>query len=459
MIAVLVAMSHSTSSAVTLGTTPLLHLLASAADREVTGTLTFEAPDHAQAMVVFERGAPKKAAATAPRCKLSELLIELGWLDTPLAERTYREAVERSEPHGQVLLDRELLDPGSLLQVLFYQFVRKLDWVATRAPETLVVMHEGEDLLAKTPALPEDVSPLAVLWGMAKGHVDVSHKRELLQHVSHRPIRLHPQSLPDLFGFNDAEMALVERLRHPAMDLASLLYHVQLPRMTAEALIYVLLLTRHIDLGDGRLPIGLASSATVAALRISGAPPPRRTRIAGRREAAPTHRNTCPSQPRRINHSLSSHLLRRAEQLLRRDRLLLAEAEAQRARELDPDNPNCVAVCLWIQSLLTTSFAELDRLLLEITQTLERDPMNVPIRFYRSQLLKRTDRVDEAAEEWQRITELEPTHIDALRELRLWQMRRASCGEPKKLKSGVREQVSFVPPSAGLFGRLFRSAR
>lgn len=454
------SMSTLTSSSVTLGATPLLCLLASVIDRELTGTLTFETPEHLDGAIVFEQGIPIKAAADVPRCRLSELLIELGWLDAAEAESTYREAVERQEPHGQVLLDRALMDEGGLLQVLLYQFVRKLDWVATRPPETLLELHDGKDLLGSTRTLAQGVSALAVLWAMAKEHVDESHKRSLLKRASRGPISLHPHSQPDLFGFDDAEMALVNRLRRPNSNLDAILCQIELPRMTAEALVYVLLLTRHLDLGDNQAPIGLRGATTLPAPRVSGEPPPRRSRFPRTSNAQSSSGGSAfPGQVHRVNRSLSTHLLRRAERLLMCDRVLQAEAEAQRARALDPDNPDCVATCLWIQSLLTTSTLDLERLLVAMSATLERDPTNVMIRYYRSQLLKRLNRMPEAVEQWQRILQLEPTHLEALRELRLWQTRCPEIAAPPKLTSGVRESVSLEPPPTGLFGSAFERTR
>jgi tetratricopeptide (TPR) repeat protein len=456
-----VSMSTLTSSSVTLGATPLLCMLASLVDRELTGTLTFETPEHVTGAIVFDRGTLMKVAAEVPRCRLSELLIERGWLAPSEAEASYREAVERKELHGQVLLARKLVDEKSLLQVLLYQFVRKLDWVATRPAQTLLALHDGTDLLSSMRALSQNVSVLAVLWAMAKEQVDEGHKRSLLKRAADRPIRLHPQSLPELFGFNEGEMALVDRLRHPGSSLVSLLCQIELPRMTAEALVYVLLLTRHIDLGDGQTPMGMRCPTTQPSPRVSGEPPPRRSRFPDRSSPPRLeHHSTQPGHRHRVNRSLSTHLLQRAEELLKSDRILQAEAEAERARALDPDNPTCAATCLWIQSLLTTSSLDLHRLLVALSASLGRDPMNVTIQYYRSQLLKRLGRIDEAIAQWHRITQLEPRHIDALRELGVWEARRFDHrNAPQKLESGIREPARFEPPSIGLLDKIFQRSR
>lgn len=425
----------------------------------MTGSLALVTPDSAQGVVVFDQGAPKKVSVAAPRCKLGEMLIELGWLDASTAKHTYQEAFQRHEPHGKVLLEHRLVDENGLFHVLFYQFIRKLDWIATRPAETVLELQEGRDLLEALPSLPIEVSPLAVLWGMAKHHVDETHKRALFQRVGDVPLKLHEQSAPQQFGFGELDLVLIERLRRAPSNLASLLYQVALPRTRAEAVLYTLLLTRHVDIGDGQRPIGLNFAASSP--RVTSEPPSRRSRIAPNNVGpSRAERSMAPGPLRRINRSLAKHTRRRAEQLLASDRLLQAETEAQRARELDPDNPDSAALCLWIQALLTTNPEELERLLATMGSTLERVPCNVQLRFYRAELLKRLDHFEQAIEEWRHILELEPNHLDALRELRLWEMRCVSSGPPRKLMSGVRPLANHLGQSApGLFGRLFKGPR
>ncbi len=529
------------------------------ADRQMTGTLSFETPDHVSGAILFDSGTPRKVSAAAPQCRLSDLLIELGMLDAYAAESTYATAVEQQELHGKVLLEHRLVDNVGLSHVLNYQLIRKLEWVATCPPETSLGLHEDVDLLTAVPLAPKSTSPLSILWAIAKAHVDERNKGAVLERFAYRPLQLHPRSDPKQFGFSELEMSLVDRLRHVRMDLGSLLYQLELPRQTAEALLYVLLLTRHIDVGDGRAPIGVAPVSTVPGAKTSGeysAIGPvvvenvRGTPVTDERDAvmqlrhelrqqaaraesadyytllgvapdAPisairsafttlarryhperlpvdlndlrpvaaqlltrlmaayraladedqrmrynaSHPDLAPSQrsidahDRQTNRSLCTAALRRAEQLLRRDRLLLAEAEAKRALGLEPQNPQCIALHAWILALMPSSADRLEQILNSLTRALDLDPMNVQNRFYRSEILKRLERTEEAVGEWRLILELEPSHIDAQRELRLWEMRRASGRPPRNSASGTHRQVSLQPPAVGLFGKLFKGPR
>jgi tetratricopeptide (TPR) repeat protein len=541
------------ASAGSLGNTPLLHLLASMADRQMSGTMSFETPEHLHGAVVFERGTPRKVEAAAPQCRLSDLLVEFGWLGRPEAEQTYAMAIERHELHGRVLLDCCLMDKKGLSNVLSHQLIRKLDWVATQPGDTMLELHEGADLLTNVESTPSSASALAVIWGVARYHVDERNKRAVLDRVAGLNLTLHQRSLPELFGFNAEELAMVEQLRRVRTDASSLLCETTLRRQTAEALLYVLLLTRHIDIGGGRTPIGVGERSSVLPPKLSGernavraAPPaPDHTdedptqqlrgellRRAQRAESndhyalfgvapdAPiaTIRNTFTTLARRYhperlpaelndlrpvaaklmtrmmsayreladpdqraiydcnreapgsdaereritNRALALEALRRAEQLLKRDRLLLAEAQAQRALALDPQNPQCIAIEAWIRALMPEQSANLGPILDALTKALDLEPMNVETRYYRSEVLKRQNRLDEAVAEWRLILDLAPNHIEAQRELRLWELRRASSRPPKKSMSGTypqQQQVSLAPPPPGLFGRLFKGSR
>jgi hypothetical protein len=178
----------------------------------------------------------------------------------------------------------------------------------------------------------------------------------------------------------------------------------------------------------------------------------KQTRDATDRNQAEAHA----AQARKISRASVADALRRAEQLLKRDRLLLAEAQAALALELEPDNPRCIALEAWIRALVPGRDTNLLGILDSLNRALDLDPMSVQARFYRSELLKRLDRMEEAVAEWRLIAEIEPGHIDAQRELRLWELRRRSHRPTAKSLSGTQPQVSAKSPRLGFLRRLFR---
>ncbi|HMA91690.1 MAG TPA: DUF4388 domain-containing protein, partial [Polyangiaceae bacterium] len=147
-------MSNSASSSATLENTPLLHLLISIADRQMSGTLLFEPPDSGGGAVVFERGSPRKTSAPTPNCRLSDLLTEFGRLDQRSAEQSYAMALQQRAPHGKVLLEQGLLKDKELADVLRHQLLRKLTWIALQHPSTKLALHENVDMLAQVPFCP-----------------------------------------------------------------------------------------------------------------------------------------------------------------------------------------------------------------------------------------------------------------------------------------------------------------
>ena len=151
--------------------------------------------------------------------------------------------------------------------------------------------------------------------------------------------------------------------------------------------------------------------------------------------------------------------LQRAEQLLARQRLQEAEVETRIALRYQPEDAQAVALYAWIQAFKFGTPDDLAKILQVLTDVLEGNPIDETVRFRRAQILKRLGRTDEAVRECQLIVELNPRHIDAQREIRLWDMRnrskRAWFGNNT---FGTGASGSSKPPPPGLFGRVFRRA-
>ena len=119
----------------------------------------------------------------------------------------------------------------------------------------------------------------------------------------------------------------------------------------------------------------------------------------------------------------ATHALQRAEQLLARNKLQEAEIEIRIALRYQPGNAQAVALFAWLQTFKTSSLVDLENTFQVLTDALESNPIDETIRFRRALLLRRLGKTDEAAQECRLIVELNPGHIDAQREIRLWEMR------------------------------------
>ncbi len=129
----------------------------------------------------------------------------------------------------------------------------------------------------------------------------------------------------------------------------------------------------------------------------------------------------------------------RAEVLLRRNNVAAAEHEARQALADDPEQPDHIALVAWLDA------QKPDANLLLCIQALDRavahQPKNVRALWYRGQLYKRLNKMTRALHDFRLIVEYDPRHVDAQREIRIYNMRRS-------------DRATSIPPSDGRGGSL-----
>jgi tetratricopeptide (TPR) repeat protein len=158
----------------------------------------------------------------------------------------------------------------------------------------------------------------------------------------------------------------------------------------------------------------------------------------------------------------ANNAFQKAEVLLKRGNLALAEKEAQLAYDNDPSQADHVAIWVWIQAQKPS--ADLVDLAVKLEKAVRSEPNNLRVRWYRGLLLKRLGRNREAVLDFRFIVERDPRHTDAHREVRLYAMRRgnrppsdppASPSQPAGPDSqGGRR--SSPPAKPGLLNKLFK---
>jgi curved DNA-binding protein CbpA len=124
----------------------------------------------------------------------------------------------------------------------------------------------------------------------------------------------------------------------------------------------------------------------------------------------------------------------KAEVFFKRNNLVAAEAEARQALADDPEQADHVALVAWLDTQkpepnLEAAIKELDRALM-------MQPNNVRVLWYRGQLYKRLGKLSRAMRDFRLVVERDPRHVDAQREIRLYNMRRGERG-------------TSIPPSGG----------
>lgn len=141
----------------------------------------------------------------------------------------------------------------------------------------------------------------------------------------------------------------------------------------------------------------------------------------------------------------------KAEVMLKKRNLTEAEALAKEALDSDPTQADYHALYAWILAQKPERANEqVDDLLQILDDAVRREPSNQRARFYRAQLLKRAGRPDQAIKDFRWIVEHDPKNLDALREIRLYDMRKSAA------PTGPPSSKGSDKPSGGLFGKLFK---
>lgn len=139
----------------------------------------------------------------------------------------------------------------------------------------------------------------------------------------------------------------------------------------------------------------------------------------------------------------------KAEVMLKKNDLAGAEGYAKRAMMADPEQVEYVALLTWIQAQRrgdppvvpegkTSTFY--NDLISVYDNIISKEPMYERALYYRAVLLKRSGFEDRAMRDFRLVVQLNPKNIDAIREVRINQMRR-----DKKRKD-----------EAGILGKLFK---
>jgi tetratricopeptide (TPR) repeat protein len=124
----------------------------------------------------------------------------------------------------------------------------------------------------------------------------------------------------------------------------------------------------------------------------------------------------------------------RAEVFMRKKEFTTALAEAESAYRGDPDQAEYVALYAW---LLAQVSGEVEQALGLINPAIEREPENVKALWFRAQLHKKVGKEREAMRDCKRILQIKPQHVDAARELRVYEMRRRTGSPPDSGRGGL----------------------
>jgi curved DNA-binding protein CbpA len=141
----------------------------------------------------------------------------------------------------------------------------------------------------------------------------------------------------------------------------------------------------------------------------------------------------------------------KAEALLKKNDLAGAEDRVRRAVAADPEQPEYSTLLVWIRALRRgepqglaegVTVNHYDDLIETLDAVLQKEPRYERALFYRGMLLKRSGHSDKALRDFRLAAELNPKNLDALREVRVHEMRNRTQTDPT--------------PGGRIFGKLFK---
>ncbi len=253
----------------TLSKNPLPNLLLWLLERELSGTLVLETRGGQKSAVLFARGVPAKVRTSEAVIYLGRLLVERGLISPEAeAEALSRVAKER-RLLGQVLVERGALRREQLTHALEEQVMRKLVWLFELPESTLFGFYEDVDYLQRFGAEGTPTPLLAAIWAGVRRAGPDAQVAATLKQLGSKPLRLHPEASIKHFGLSPDEQSVVDVLRARPQPWEALAATGLLPAAQVERLIYLLCLSRHLDVG-GRpiLPQEAAPSSRPAEHRV-----------------------------------------------------------------------------------------------------------------------------------------------------------------------------------------------
>jgi tetratricopeptide (TPR) repeat protein len=247
-----------------LAKTPLPHLLVYMLDRKLDGTLFFIAADATEHVIYFQQGAPAKARIGYECAHLGRVLLDFGFIDQETYDSTAATREQNGGLHGQMLLSLGKIDENQLLSGLREQLMRRMTRLLAKLDDAAIYMfYAGVNLLDGWGG-PEltPVDPLRVLCLGLRARPEFPHVAPVLSRLGTSPMMFHPEAV-DLarFGFTTQELAVADLIRTRNASLPDLVASGLLGERSLNTLIYLLLITRNVDLGKrDQPPVGAGVS-------------------------------------------------------------------------------------------------------------------------------------------------------------------------------------------------------
>ena len=244
----------------TLDKSPLVNLLVYVLDRCLTGTLVLESPDRHRHAVYFEGGHPAKARVAAQVGLLGAVLADLGSVDPAELDAAAESARAAKRLIGEELVARGLVNRESVLEGLREGLSRKVTHLFHLPDQTAYAFYANANLLERWGG-PESttIDALSLVVPGVRSRPFDPRVDAALRTLGDGTLRLDVRGDFKRFRLLDRAKGIVEILKVRPMPLAKLVAAGVDDELDARLVVYAFLLTRHIDLGNGKAPVGVES--------------------------------------------------------------------------------------------------------------------------------------------------------------------------------------------------------
>jgi len=289
------------------------------------------APDGRRAGILFLSGQPTKTYTSEPIGYLGTVMQELGYLSAEELASSLEQLAEAKTLgpalHGQVLLSSRTIDEDMLAASLRQQVAQKLRHISTFPPQSAYAYYDLFDgLRGWGMEMGEGFDPVPMILGMLEANPPHGHLDAALVNVGDLPVRLGRNANVARLGLTPTQLAVVERVRGKPLRLADLLAGSGLSESEGRLLVYLLLVTRQVDVVR---PAETHASGSFSAPRMSPFPKaepetppaaqtPLRTRPDPSGSSSPAPPTASTSPPPTSARGLSQELSQRWDEIVRR---------------------------------------------------------------------------------------------------------------------------------------------
>ncbi len=233
--------------------TPFPHLLVYAIERGLSGTFELSAPGESGeslATVLVSQGVPAKVRTTAEVHYLGDVMLALEMIDEEALKASQQRMAESPRLQGQILKELGAVDDAGLEAGIRAQLERKLDYLFTLPAETVFSYFDGVDQLQHFGGAPVPIDPFPALWRGIRQTPLWDHVEATMNRVGAAAVRIVPNARIDRFQFTPTETRAVDLLREQPRRTIDLANAKVVGPGVAQLLIYLLVITKQVDLLD-----------------------------------------------------------------------------------------------------------------------------------------------------------------------------------------------------------------